>query len=364
MLGVPRLKSVALPLSHFYGLYASSSRWYSESVVKYSEVDQKKILEVINKSDIETLSRYDVTKGRVKNISKWKQTYGPIKSVSDIETIDGFNQKKEVEKLFDSIVNDKVSSEKETRVLKHIKGQILKPPLAENTRQAVSSILTVYVTINSVSWALIEKSQYKLLDWQYHGIEYTNNKNSQLGDILEVAWNITNKLPSTDIYVMKGEATSLRASGSDPNNPKMLGINLQKAQMISMIVALLSARNIHQENSYEEHNNSNIDNIKMKHTVYFLRPSLPFRLYGTLIGKEQVTSDQTVEMLLQNLNSRSPDHTHVYVPDKLKALFRAQRDLPKDMMAQCLLFSLTFMDLCIYKNKEKIDKMLSEKSII
>lgn len=41
---------------------------------------------------------------------------------------------------------------------------------------------------------------------------------------------------------MKAEATSLRASGSDPNNPKVLGVNLQKAQLIAMIVALINAK--------------------------------------------------------------------------------------------------------------------------
>lgn len=56
------------------------------------------------------------------------------------------------------------------------------------------------------------------------------------------AWEITNKLPNADLYVMKAEATSLRASGSDPNNPKMLTVNLQKAQLIAMMVALINAK--------------------------------------------------------------------------------------------------------------------------
>lgn len=41
---------------------------------------------------------------------------------------------------------------------------------------------------------------------------------------------------------MKAEATTLRAAGSDPNNPKVLAVNLQRAQMVAMIVALINAR--------------------------------------------------------------------------------------------------------------------------
>lgn len=41
---------------------------------------------------------------------------------------------------------------------------------------------------------------------------------------------------------MKAEATTLRASGSDPNNPKVLGVNLQKAQLVAMIIALINCK--------------------------------------------------------------------------------------------------------------------------
>lgn len=56
------------------------------------------------------------------------------------------------------------------------------------------------------------------------------------------AWRVTQQMPLADIYVMKAEATTLRAAGSDPNNPKVLAVNLQKAQMVAMIVALINAR--------------------------------------------------------------------------------------------------------------------------
>lgn len=78
-----------------------------------------------------------------------------------------------------------------------------------------------------------------------------------------------------------------------------------------------------------------------------------FRLYGTLVGNERVSTDQTVEMLLQN-----PTDSKVRVSEHLVTMFRSQKELQKDMLGHSLLLGLTFMDLCIYKNQESIDKLV------
>lgn len=76
------------------------------------------------------------------------------------------------------------------------------------------------------------------------------------------------------------------------------------------------------------------------------------------MGNEKVATDQTVEMLLQTSNQKSPDNSHVFVPERLQNMFRYQKDLQKDMLGHCLLLGLTFMDLCIYKNQESILKLI------
>ena len=81
------------------------------------------------------------------------------------------------------------------------------------------------------------------------------------------------------------------------------------------------------------------------------------RLYGTLVGNERVSTDQTVEMLLKDLTTKSSNNSHAYIPEPLQDMFRTQKELQKDMLGHCLLLSLTFMDLCIYKNQERIAKL-------
>nr|XP_034831096.1 uncharacterized protein LOC117988104 isoform X2 [Maniola hyperantus] len=317
---------------------------------KYSELQKEKILKVMNE-DISLLSRYEITKARLKNFTTWVQKNGQIKNLSDIKTIDGFT-KKNSEKLFDSIINGPPKNDQ--NLSKKIKGQVLHPHLTETLRQSCKSVLAVYITVNSVCWTLIDKANYEVLEWRYHSIDYPDSKKMQITNILDVAWDITNQLPTADIYVMKAEATSLRASGSDPNNPKVLGVNLQKAQLVAMIVALINAKNSFY---VDRANEESSEKLEFKQKVYFLRPTLPFRLYGTLVGNERVSTDQTVETLLQEVKNRE-SNSQVYVPDKLITMFRNQKELQKDMLGQCLLLALTFMDVCIYLNKDSINKLL------
>ncbi|XP_013172326.1 PREDICTED: transcription elongation factor, mitochondrial isoform X2 [Papilio xuthus] len=311
---------------------------------KYSDSEKLKILHTLNSSDSESLSRYDVAKTRVKKLSEWIKKYGKLKDISELENVDGFTEKT-VKKFYKSILDGPKN------VANRIKGQILHPTLLETVRQNCRSVLSVYVTVNSVCWTLIDRTNYELLEWKYHGIEYPDGKRLQINEILDIAWQITTKLPEADIYVMKAESTSLRAAGSDPNNPKVLTVNLQKAQMIAMMIALINTRNINVDRTSGE----NTDKLNQK--IYFLRSTLPYRLYGTLVGNERVSTDQTVEMLLENAKKICPNNSHVYVSESIVSMFRSQKELQKDMMGHSLLLGLTFMDICIYMNQKSIAKL-------
>ncbi|CAH0730006.1 unnamed protein product, partial [Brenthis ino] len=334
-------------------LFSSLHRHYSSTLeTNYTESQKEKILQVLNE-DSSLLTRYDITKLRVKKISDFLGKNGEIKSISDIENMEGFTEKT-AKKLFKSILDG--PKEKIENLNKKIKGQILHPSLSENLRQSCKTVLAVYITVNSVCWVLINRENYVVDEWSYHGIDYPDGKKMQITDILNMAWTLTNNMPLADLYVMKAEATSLRATGSDPNNPKVLGVNLQKAQLVAMMVALINAKNNDMEvNKINETESQTNQELKQK--VYFLRPTLPFRLYGTLVGNERVSTDQTVINLLQEAASRE-SNSHVFVPENLVNDYLSQKELQKDMLGQCLLLALTFMDICIYKNKESINKLL------
>nr|XP_049706708.1 uncharacterized protein LOC110375515 isoform X1 [Helicoverpa armigera] len=328
-------------------------KYFSEGLdSKYNDTEKEKILQVINNPDSSSLASYEVSKSNIKKFAQWKTSNGELKSLSELEYVEGFSERS-AKKLFNSILT---GPSKEKKAGTKIKGQILHPYLSENVIKECNTVLSLYITVNSVSWTLIDKNNYEVQDWRYHGIDYPEGKKFQITDILDIAWRVTQQLPAADIYVMKAEATSLRAAGSDPNNPKVLAVNLQKAQMVAMIIALINARSNRMEQSCDDENQNKDDSLKQK--VYFLRPTLPYRLYGTLVGNERVSTDQLVEMLLRDLSEKSPKNSHAYIPESLQSMFRSQKDLEKDMLGHCLLLSLTFMDLCIYKNQERIAKLV------
>ncbi|KAG6452692.1 uncharacterized protein LOC115445179 [Manduca sexta] len=338
------------PIGRRCGVYVLTNHKYSKNLEqKYSEEQREKLLEIIN-SENDVLSRYDIAKTRLKKISQWKSNNGLLQSLADVEMMEGFSERI-TKKMFDSILAGPI--QEEHRLSNKIKGQILYPNLSNKVVKDCKTVLTVYITVNSVCWTLIDKDNYEIKEWKYYGIDYPEGKKFQITDILNIAWRITHQLPTADIYVMKAEATTLRASGSDPNNPKVLAVNLQKAQMVAMIVALINARS----NLEGEGEDSSSNEKCLEHKVYFLRPTLPYRLYGTLVGNERVSTDQTVEMLLREDNGGSKNK-RAYVPEKLKEMFRMQKDLQKDMLGHCFLLSITFMDLCIYKDQERINKLL------
>ncbi|CAK1585937.1 unnamed protein product [Parnassius mnemosyne] len=324
--------------------------FYSQELEnEYSDAQKQKILQIVNDGDLNILSRYDVAKTRLKKLTEWVNKYGKLSKISDLETIEGFTEKT-VKKFYNSIIDGA------TKNLSHkIKGRILHPTLSEIVKQNCRLVLSVYVTVNSVCWTLIDRDKYAVAEWKYRGIEYPDSKRFPITDILGIAWQITNNLPNADIYVMKSEATSLRASGSDPNNPKVIAFNIQKAQMIAIIVALINAKHNNISHCSTKEDEESVS--KLNQRVYFLRSSLPYRLYGTLVGNERVSTDQTVEMLLDEAKEIHSDNSHVHVPEYLISMYRSQKELQKDMLGHCLLLAITFMDLCIYTNEERIRKL-------
>lgn len=75
------------------------------------------------------------------------------------------------------------------------------------------------------------------------------------------------------------------------------------------------------------------------------------------MGNERVSTEQTIENLLQEV-SRNEAKNQVKVPEHLCTMFRQQKDLQKDMLGHCLLMALTFMDICVYRNSDSINKLL------
>ncbi|XP_068618601.1 uncharacterized protein [Battus philenor] len=344
MLGTTLKKFLFTPLRNIRGLYLTKCCLTQNLENVYSESEKEKILEIIN-SDLKNLSRYDIAKTRVKKLSQWFERHGKLKNIAELENIDGFTENN-VKKFYNSIL------EGPKKLPNKIKGQIVHPTLTENVIQNCRLIVSLHVSFNSVSWTLIDRSNYELLKWNYQGLEHFEGKKVLMTEILDMAWRINGLLPDADIYVMKAESTSLRGGGSDPNNPKVLTVNLQKAQLIAMLFALINAKKNDINISFDD-----AEGTKLNQKVYFLRSTLPYRLYRILVGNENVSTDQAVQTILEKAKEICPRNSHVHVGEDLVHMFKSQKELQKDILGHSLLLGLTFMDLCIYHNAKSIAKL-------
>lgn len=56
--------------------------------------------------------------------------------------------------------------------------------------QDCKTVLTVYISVNSVCWTLINKNDYEVVEWQYYGIDYPEGKKIQITDIFDIVSTI------------------------------------------------------------------------------------------------------------------------------------------------------------------------------
>ena len=71
---------------------ATSSRIF-EYETRYNRQDQAKILELINAAEAEDLTKFEISKGRVSNIMRYRTRKGPFREVEELLEVDGFGVK-------------------------------------------------------------------------------------------------------------------------------------------------------------------------------------------------------------------------------------------------------------------------------
>lgn len=54
-------------------------------------------------------------------------------------------------------------------------------------------------------------------------------------------WDIFNLLPKSDVFIMEAVPTMLKSIGADSKNPKVVHVNLQRAQLIAVLSAMINA---------------------------------------------------------------------------------------------------------------------------
>ncbi|XP_017771178.1 PREDICTED: transcription elongation factor, mitochondrial isoform X2 [Nicrophorus vespilloides] len=313
----------------------------------YSSEEQQKILSIINESNAEELSRYDMSQARIKNLDMWRTKNGPFVTLHEILEVEGLGENV-LDKLCKSIIFNR-STDKVVSTAKN-RRQVLTPQLDSLLANSLQDAVGIHLAPTGVSWSKMDRGSNLVQSWNYIDFMSVPKKLTPT-DIFQMSVSILNKLPIGEVYVME----SSQSAGPQNSNMKQAPTYTQQIELSSMLLALLNTNNKHAINMGTQENPSYENN------VYYLRSNLPARMFRTFVGNERVSTTGIVKQLLDKDDSL-PCST-VEFQDNLKEYYFSQSASRKDLLGQSLMLVITFMNLCIYRNPNSLAAIAPGRSI-
>ncbi|GAB0089525.1 Transcription elongation factor, mitochondrial [Sergentomyia squamirostris] len=309
----------------FCRIKPTSSRYLCDFSFKHSFTNDevRKILNTVNSSSLEELSRFSIAKSRVEKIIGWRSENGKFRELDCLLELDDFGGKI-LQKFCQSILKedkkDQISKQKITRMVV--------PKLSEEARENIESCCSVQIGVDSVSWCRMtlqdEKSPTLVTHWHQRKF---NTKNCHVLDLVEMILEVNEMIPDCDAFVLE---SPVNRPPSLSTSKTQITVNIEQSQILAMITLILSQR----ENS----------------GVFFLRSYLAARLFGTLVGSERVSSGSTVTHLLENTLPQSTSEDprgRIICPEDVLTRYRSVDGSDREFMARSLMLSLGFLKLCL-----------------
>ncbi|XP_050517269.1 transcription elongation factor, mitochondrial [Diabrotica virgifera virgifera] len=318
----------------------------------FTEDEQTKILNVVNDSDTNVLSKFHIPQNRIKSIESWKNKKGPFRSLSEILEVDGLGEKM-LHKMCEDIMKcdkpiDQLAVNNNNGKNKRNK-QIVLPPINGSIINNLSTAVGIHLSPIGISWAKISKENNKLISWNYDNFSCLPNKLLP-NETFDKTIQIVRKIPPSDVYVFE----SSPSMGPQASTSVSLASSYnQQLELNAMLLALLNTSVNHNITLQSVTNRDNPSTTTIENRVFYLKSRISARLFKTLVGQEKVAAVTTINQLLQSnedLENSSLPCTPITVEQQLKNAFSSQSPANKELLGQALMLVITFMDLCIYKN--------------
>lgn len=307
----------------------------------YSEEETRKILSTLNEQDVEELYKYNISKYRLKKIEGWRKKFGSFMSLDQVLELDGFGITV-LRKFYDSIVDSPKNTEvaEQKALKKDVK--FTTPIFPVNVIPKVQTCVSLYVGLDYVTWAKFKVARDEptiLTGW--NSFEICDRK-LHVSELIRNVTQINQLVPEADVYVVENPAVAQTvAMGSATQT----NINVQKSQLIAMIMLMLS-------NRVSEH-------AEIVPNVYFLKQYTSARLFGIFVGNERVSADTVVRSLMERQigpNEESVKHVQskVVIPSGLKVLYEENDSAEREFLGQSMLLGLSFLRLCVFKCEDSL----------
>lgn len=326
----------------------------------FSEEQQIKILNTLNDSNTNHLSRFHVPQNRIKNIHAWKNKKGPFRSLHEVLEVDGLGEKL-LHRICEDIINEKYDNTRDPTELSknNVKNkrqkQIVIPPINGLILNKLTSAVGVHLSPIGISWAKLSQEQNKLVSWNFDS--FCNlPKKMMPNDNFDTVINIIRKIPSSDVYIFE------TSPSMGPQSQTSTSAYAQQLELSAMLFALLNT-SVHHNVTLRNVNDTNTPSpTSIENRVFYLKSRLSARLFSTLVGQEKVAAVTTInELLNNNIETGKPSLpcTKILVEQQLKNAFNSQTPGNKELLGQSLMLVITFMDLCVYKNPAALDAVFS-----
>lgn len=304
----------------------------------YTEEETQKILDTINENDVEQLYKYNITKYRLKRIEGWRKKFGRFMSLDQVLELDGFGITV-LRKFYDSIVHTPATSEELIQKVTKKDIKFTTPVFPANLIPKVQSCVSLYVGLDFVTWAkfkVIKDQPTVLTGWNSFQIV---DRKLHVSELIRNVTQLNQLIPEADVYVVENPAVAQTvAMGSAVQT----NINIQRSQLIAMIMLSLSSRPV--EDPEIAGNN-----------VFFFKQYTSARLFGIFVGNERVSADSVIRSLMERQvgPSEEPDieqnQSKLTVPSGLKIIYEENGNAEREFLGQAVLLGFSFLRLSVFK---------------
>ncbi|XP_012262418.2 uncharacterized protein LOC105689742 [Athalia rosae] len=351
---------VELTLNSFFHTKVMSDRQNSEQestksfaglefLAKYDKPVTEKILNILNKNSTDELSKYDISKGRLVNVDKYRKVNGGFKTISDLLEVDDFGTKV-LERLVKSIATESTNKVEKTKNIKtklpRGYSNITIPIIDDDKKSKIKTMTSIYAGAKHISWAKLGTDGC-LMSWDSHSnFEWPKKNNPML--LRNLAVTIHNKLPESDVYLMEEAPTRQYSSNQQK---AVIFQKMQQSQFTMMLMALVATKS----NTSNENGKTSLNGVD---NFYFLQQLLTAELFQLNVGNERTSAQNLIGKIgYEGLFQSSKHITPISIAASEINVYNQCDLLRREALSEVLLISAAFLDLVIRCNPLSLNSL-------
>lgn len=294
----------------------------------FTEGERQRILECFNKCIPEELQfTKQLSHQKALAVVKYRDRNGNFENLSEILRVPGVGILG-LQKLCSTMRTLDYAAVQKLREKMDLETVKPSPPLSENLRQNMSTLLAVELHSECITYAQMSRD-LKLVTWG--SIQLFDKPFLRVDHVqfLEKLLQVTKNLPKADMYVMESKVyryTNLRVI------PYLTNLRILEAMLVTIL-------------------NSNLP-TSGEHNVFFLKPNSVMRFFKLAIGGERVSGQHIVKELQRGVLEKGDPNSLVADVDVASSLWEqylSEKSTSQEHLTNVLLLAVSFYKLIVLR---------------